>query len=247
MIPGNEKDDELATEEAQKQFEREELELSPYPRLDIPEGEKPDILSYLTSLPDVDVPPGFKTLDEDKKVKAPVIEKTEEQLKAEALAEKIRSRTKSLQVTAYALLLSENSEVPSILETLSKDEAYKDIVFYKGQKDKYYYSNSTMTPQYANIAVLVEEKDYLHTVAQMVRYHAKTYPSPTAEQYFVDPPYNYPKPHMERVRKMLKDDPAYKDIKEVTTNNGKIYLFSTEHMTEVYALSLAERAEYKEG
>ena len=237
------KDSDLPAQEAEQEAEARELALSPYPRLDIPEGESPDLFAYLKSLPDVE---GEE--DDDEAVEEPAaVEKTEEQKKMEALAEKIRSRTKDLHlVTAHAVLLSEDSEFPGTLEMLSRDEAFKDIVSIAGQKDTYYYSEATMTSQYANIVVLIEEKDYLYTVAKMVRYHAETYPAPTAERYFTDPPYNFAKPHMERVRRTLQNDPRYEDIKEITAENGKIYLYSTKHMSEIYARSLVEYAEYTE-
>ena len=223
--------------------EARDLAESPYPRLEIPQGETPDIFAYLQSLPDVDLPPGFHEENAEKDANAG---KTGERIQTEALAEKIRKRTKALEVTAYAWLLREDSEAKRLLELFSLDEAYNDIVQIAGQKDTYYYSSATMTSQYATIAVLIEEKDHLLTVAQMVRYHAKTYPSPTAERYFLDPPYNFPKPQMEQLRRMFANHQLYADIKEVTTKNGKVYLYSSEHMTERYAQALADRAEEPE-
>ena len=242
MTSDNEKNIDSPGQEIQQDDEAKDLETSPYPRLDIPEGKEPELFAYLTSLPDVDMPPGYDDLSAGEQEEEKV-EKTPEQLKKEALANKIRSRTRNSDITAYALLLSEDSDVSTTLEMLSKDEAFKDIEEIKGQKDTYYFSNSTMTPQYANIAVLVEEKDYPYTVAKMVRYHTEKYPAPTDVSYFTDHPYNYSKPQMEQVRHMLQNDPLYADIKEVTSASGKIYLYSSEHMTEVYAKSLAEYAE----
>ena len=244
----NEKiDDDLPAQEDKQDNVAEALKASPYPRLnELPEGEEPDLFVYLKSLPDAKIPPNYEGSPvEGNEEEAP--EKTEEELKIEALAEKIRSRTRESQVTSLTLLLSEDSETPKILEMLSKDEAFKDIVHLEGQKDTYYYSDLTMTSQFANIAILIEEKDYLHTVAQMVRLHTKTYPAPTAESYFTSPPYRYPKAQMEQVRLMLKDDPRYADIKEFTSKEGDIYLFSSDHMTEAYAISLTDYyAELKE-
>ena len=240
MKSGEEKKSDTSAEDALHEDEQKTLALSPYPRLDIPEGEKPDLFSYLNSLPDVNLPASL-TEQPLEGNDPPPPEKTHEQLKAEALAEMIRNRTRqSRQVTAYAMLLNDDPEIDKTLEMFALDAQFKDIVKIAGQKDIYYYSDTTMTSQFASLAVMLEEKDYLHTVAHMVRLHSKTHPAPTAEQHFIDPPYNYAKPHMQRIRRMIADDSRYADIKEFTARNGEVYLYSNEFLTEAFAFSLTD-------
>ena len=222
------------------------LKSSPYPRLDIPEGEKPELMEYLNSLPEAEVPPDFENdlADEQEEEKEEIaVEKSPEQLKAEALAQRIRENTIALQVTPRALLLGGDSETPKILEMLSTDEAFKDIAQMTGQNDTYYYSSSNMTSQYANIAVLVKEGDHFYTVASLVRYHTKEYPTPTAAVYFEHSPYDFSKEMINQVREGFKSDPKYADIKEIITENRQIYFYSSDYMTDIYATALAERAE----
>ena len=217
--------------------------MSPYARLDIPEGEKPDLFEYLAQLPDIegDIPP----LPEDEKgdPEAPPEEKSEEQQKIEALADRIREHTRASQVIAYSVLFNEDNGVAELLDKLVADEAYSDIVSIKGQKDVYYYSDNTMTRQYADIAVLVEEQNYTYTVARMVRYHSEIHPAPTCTSYFTSQPYSYPKPLMKQVRDALKSDPEYADIQEFQTSKGNVHFFSTKFMSLKYARALAELSE----
>lgn len=217
---------------------------SPYPTVEVPEGEKPDLLSYLDSLPDLGVP--LAPIPKEEKPEEPAVEKTSEQIKAEALAQRIRERTKASQVTSYSLLRGEDDGVDAVFGDLFRDNAYDDIVHTVGQKDTYYYSSKTMTANYATIAVLVEEKDIAHTVAHMVRFNCVTYPAPTPKSYFMHHPYNFTSPQLERVRDNFKRDEKYADLSDVVTKNGQLYFFSTDKMSRDYALSLAERAEYIE-
>ena len=63
----------------------------------------------------------------------------------------------------------------------------KDV--YKRQV--YYYSNANMSDNYARIAMLVEEKNLPKTIAEMVRFSCKTYPSPTPLDYFTPVSYTH--------------------------------------------------------
>ena len=239
VAPMDPKDIAEVTRQREAERQRKILEISPYARLEIPAGEKPDILAYLVGQPDVNIV--LAPLPEEEV--AQETEKTEDQKKSESLAELIRSRTRLLQITPYALLQNEDNNVAEALEMLKKDESFNDITAAKGEKDTYYYSAKTMTKQYATIAILVEEENHLRTVAHMVRYHCELYPSPTPISYFLNHPYYYSKPFMEQVMEALKNGPEYEDILEVTNANGNVYLYSTKSMSQRYAAALADRAE----
>ena len=243
IAPRNQEEDNALREK--REAERRELSaaISPYPRLDVPEGEKPELMEFLKELPEVtNLPkPTNEVVTEEI-----TPEKTEEQLKMEAIANKIRGNTRMSQITPLASLVVEEENASEILAKMAEDEAFSDIVNEKGQKDTYYYSNNRMTPQYANIAILVEEENHVYTVAKMTRYHCKLHPAPTPERYFLSHPYYYSKELMDQVREVLKNDSEYADIKEVNASNGKLYFYSTEHMTERYARGLSNEAEYQE-
>jgi len=96
------------------------------------------------------------------------------------------------------------------------------------------------------IAMLVYEKDIPHTIAHMVRFNCKTYPAPSPVEYFTRHPFSYTKPQLDHAIHMIQQNEAYKDIKVLTTWNGRPYLYSEDVMTKKYAQVLADDAETSE-
>ena len=82
----------------------------------------------------------------------------------------------------------------------------------------------SMANNYAMIAMLVLEKDLARTVAQMVRFNCKTYPSPTPLYHFMRSPYNYTKPQLEQALRVLKRGEDTQDIKTVVSFNDVLYM-----------------------
>lgn len=201
------------------------------------EPEPPNLLDYL------DIPEEEEMEHTaDSESQAPSQEKT----KAQLLADFIRARSIGAKLTGKRQLAEEEEDLAELLEALKEDESCSDIVSVKGDKDEYFYSNQHMSYNYAMIAVLVEEKDLPKTIAQMVRWNAKTYPMPTPVYYFSNSPYYYTEPQIERALHIMKQKEEYQDIGEVITGNGVKYLFSTLHMSEKYAKALAEDNEQGE-
>lgn len=199
--------------------------------------EKPDLLDYLEDIKDIDDAPNSLSEEEIE-----VEEKTEEQL----LAEFIRARSNAAHLTSKSALEKEGQDLEELLRALSEDGSCSDITSIKGDKDIYYYSDECMSDNYANIAVLVEEKDFAKTIAEMVRWNGKTYPCATPLYYFNNSPYFYTDVQIERALDRIRQQEKYSDICELTTGNNKRYLYSTIHMSEKYARALAEGVEYGE-
>ena len=215
----------------------------PDSRLDIPEGEKPDLLEYLAGLPDVEGEDAAmdSPLSNEENAKQEVSEiQAEEKLEItpELLAELIRSRAKAALITPLSLLQNEKPDVLEMLNTLSADEAYKDIICIKGDKDSYYYSNNIMSNSFANIAVLVEEKDDARTLAHSVR-ERSAYPALTYARFFMGYPFNFSAERMEQVKAVLKSNNAYEDIQTVSYANVEFF-YSTQSIKPEIASYLAE-------
>lgn len=203
--------------------------------------EKPELLDYLESLPDVadPFPPS-----EPEPEPAPAPEKTRAQL----LADYIRERTRATQLTALASLREDDEEIDALLAELQADETCKDILSVQGAKDVYYYSEDFMAHNYAKVAMLVLEKDIPRTMAEMVRFNCKAFPTPTPLYYFKRQPYFFTMPQMRHAIDQMHRDPQYADIQELTTtNNNEPYLFSEPLMSRRYAQALANSAEAREG
>ena len=98
----------------------------------------------------------------------------------------------------------------------------------------------SMANNYAMIATLVLEKDIARTVAHMVRFNCKTYPSPTPLYHFMRSPYSYTKPQLEQALRVLKAGKDTQDIQTVVAFNDVLYMYSTDIMSERYAKALSD-------
>lgn len=206
--------------------------------------EKKDFLDFLD---EVDETTELSAEDEEmleriEETKEEEVEESEEIL----LANFIRHRSLGAHLTSKKQLLEEDENIEEILDRLYEDETCKDIIKLEGEKDIYFYSNENMSDNYANIALLVEEKDLPKTISEMVRWNGETYPCATPLYYFKNSPYLYTDAQIERALDVIKEKEEYSDIKELTTGNYFRYLYSTRSMTEKYARALAEGVEYGE-
>lgn len=207
---------------------------------DVPAAEKPDLLDYLESLPEVEDP--FPP-SEPEPEPAPQPEKTLPQL----LADYIRERTRAAMITSYTFLSQDEEDIDELISQMKADESCADIFSVEGAKDVYYYSEEYMAHNYAKVAMLVTEKDIPRMMAEMVRFNCEKFPTPTPLYYFKRQPYFLTMPQMKLAIAQMKRDPKYQDIQELTTeNNGEPYLFSDKIMSRRYAQALAEGAESRE-
>lgn len=197
--------------------------------------EKPDLIEYLKTLPEVEVP--YPPFEEDEPVAAP------ERSEAEKLADEIRFRTRQEELTSAGELLALREDAQALLEQMRDLESCADISKIAGQRDTYYYSSTWMTDNYARIAMLVRDKDWPRTIAEMVRFNCKTYPSATPYEYFTRPPYLLTMPQIERALTALFRSEDYRDIVRIEASNGSPYLYSTTYFTERYAKALANLGE----
>ena len=204
------------------------------------EGKTVDLFDYMDSLPDVEDP--FPPSEPE-----PEPEPQPERKPGELLADYIRSRSTVAQLTPRKALEADEPQLEEMLEEMRSLESCADIRSVQGAKDEYFYSDEVMANNYAMIAMLVLEKNIARTVAHMVRFNCKTYPSPTPLYHFMRSPYNYTKPQLEQALRVLKADKDTQDIKTVVAFNDVLYMYSTDIMSERYAKALADGNETEEG
>lgn len=197
------------------------------------EGKTVDLFDYMDSLPEVEDP--FPPSEPE-----PEAPPEPERKPGELLAEYIRERSRAAQLTARKALEAEEPQLDEMLEEVHGLKSCADIRSVKGSKDEYFYSDEIMANNYAMIAMLVLEKDLARTVAQMVRFNCKTYPSPTPLYHFMRSPYNYTKPQLEQALRVLKRGEDTQDIKTVVSFNDVLYMYSSDIMSERYAKALAD-------
>ena len=208
-------------------------------RTDASAEEKQDMFEYMESLPDVEDPfPPFPEEEEAPEEAPPT--------PTQVLAGYITRRTETAELTPKKLLQKEIENADEMLEAMEADETCKRIAKIQGEKDVYYYDTELMTANYAMIAMLIADKDVLRTIAEMVRWNCKTYPSPTPVDYFTRHPYYLTKVQMEQALSKLPKDEKYADIKTFVSGKGVTYLFSEKVMSDRYARSLASFAEDEE-
>ena len=204
------------------------------------EGKTVDLFDYMDSLPDVEDP--FPPSEPE-----PEPEPQPERKPGELLADYIRSRSTVAQLTPRKALEAEEPQLEEMLAEIHSLESCADIKSVQGSKDEYFYSDEIMANNYAMIAMLVLEKNLARTVAHMVRFNCKTYPSTTPLYHFMRSPYNYTKTQLEQALRVLKADKDTQDIRTVESFNGVLYMYSTDIMSERYAKALADGNETEEG
>lgn len=206
--------------------------------------QKKELLEYLTSLPEAEQDDFRELSAEDEEIETADEEGDTMTADANNLAEYIRLRTKAVQLTPKAELEKEIDHLQDLLTAMEEDERCHDIVFVTGNADIYYYSDQYMSNNYAMIASLVDEKDLPNTIVKMVRFNAKTYPSPTPLSYFERSPYLAAMPQIERAIEVLGRNDDFNDIQVLTNNIGERFLYSTKFMSMKYARALAKVDEY---
>ena len=203
-------------------------------------AEKQDLFDYLQSLPDVEDP--FPPSAPE-----PEAPPEPEMTKAQLLADFIRERCLSALLTPRELIARDEPDADTLIAEMEADERCGDICRVEGQKDVYFYCGETMAHNYAKIAMLTTERDDARTVAEMVRFNCKAFPTPTPVYYFARQPFFLDRERMKAVVAGMKEQEAYRDIREVIADvNGEPYLYSIDLMSEKYARALANGAESRE-
>ena len=202
---------------------------------------KLDIFEYMQSLPEVEDP--FPPSDPEPEA-PPEPEKT----RAKLLADFIRERCLSALLTPREMIArEEEGDADALIAEMEADESCQDICRVEGQKDVYFYCGETMAHNYAKIAMLTTEKDDARTVAEMVRFNCKAFPTPTPVYYFARQPFFLDREQMKAIVAGMREQEAYQDIREVIADvNGEPYLYSIDLMSEKYARALANGADSRE-
>lgn len=134
-------------------------------------------------------------------------------------------------------------EVLTLIDELKAREDYKDICIKKGAESIYLFSENHITENYANMMIMVEEKDLLKLVTETVREESRVYPRPTNSRLFLRSPFNLKIEELLQVLELLKKNESYNDIQETRASNKALYLYSDKFLKEAHANSLAEWVE----
>ncbi len=140
-------------------------------------------------------------------------------------------------------------KVEEFLAEIGKENGhidFEDINRIEGKKDRYLYDLSIMTVQYAQLEAMLEDKDMLHTIAQITRSDSKMYPRPTQFKKLKDTPFHFTEDEILGAIARMQLEKDYEDIGVVTASNGAQATYSTLHLSKKYAQSLIEYIEVEE-
>lgn len=143
-------------------------------------------------------------------------------------------------------LLGTPEEIEAMLADLSADEVLANIKVVVGKKDTYYYDASIMSNRFAKVESMLQDKDMLVTIADVVRTDSKLYPRTTFVGNFTEYPYYFTLGEIKDVLARMKEMKDYQDIAVVRTGNGKDCVYSTLHLSFARARYLAEKYEGEE-
>ena len=73
----------------------------------------------------------------------------------------------------------------------------------------------------------------------MTRHNCVTYPAPTLLEYFTLSPFRYAQERIEEALLQMRQDPRYQDICRFESPAGRMYLYSSDKMSEKYARALS--------
>lgn len=122
-------------------------------------------------------------------------------------------------------------------ETLNR---YKDLEKLpdKGEEPRLY-SSQFMTESYTRI-LLQRETNLLLLIAEVVRESSAVYPRPVSLDLFGDSPFNLTQGELQGYLQQMAKEEGYRDIKQMTTSAGNVFLYSSLHLEPDHASMLAE-------
>lgn len=138
------------------------------------------------------------------------------------------------------------SIIVTALEALHSDPKYDDIIELVGNKNRYYYSVTAISSNFAKMLMLVEEQDYCATIAEMVRFECSTYPRPYAIEMLKYAPFFMTQVQIDVALTVLQHQQECKDILPVMASNDALYLYSSKHMSQAMAQGLCEWIEVEQ-
>jgi len=106
----------------------------------------------------------------------------------------------------------------------------------------FYYSDRFMTGAYAGILALKGQGPF-QMMAEVVREHSRIYPRPVPVALFRNTPFDLDDDRIAQGLEEMTKLAPYRDIAQITTSTGNVFLYSTDYLDRDYAAMLAEWAD----
>ena len=170
------------------------------------------------------------------------------------LAELVRKRTGERCLTRREDLAAEplsldDAGAAALIERMEGMEdagELADIRVIRGSRQSYLYSADGMSGSYARHLARIEDRDIPMLIAETVREDSRIYPRPTEEAFFLRPPFSLDGADLKRALEELGSREGFEDIRTCSASNGASYLYSSRHLADDHARSLAEWIEVEQ-
>lgn len=106
-------------------------------------------------------------------------------------------------------------------------------------RERRLFSTAHLSRTYA--AILAAKDSPVRLLAETVRANSRDYPRPVPLSLFSYPPFNLPEDALHATLDGLTHLPEYRDIAQLATSTGAVYLYSANFLEPAYAAFLAER------
>jgi hypothetical protein len=158
----------------------------------------------------------------------------------EAVAVKVRSASRAAGVVRLDDVWTGTEE--EFLQAVQTEgvSGFEDLALIQDAGRTYAYSSKRMTSQYALLAARAECDDLRCAIVANVRSDSELYPRPTPLSFFYGQPYFLSPEAVAAAVEGILADPQYADILQIAASDGTPYLYSSDHMPQAYAQSLAE-------
>ncbi len=146
------------------------------------------------------------------------------------------------ELKGQGILESEDIEQKTHLETLLKQvlQENQELRAVSGRTGiAYYHSVKSLSETYAGILVWKSENP-LWLIAEVVRKNSQLYPRPVSVDSFRELPFRLTGEEIAECLTTMGGQEEYQDIAQTVTSVGTRFLYSTEHLDQDHAFTLAE-------
>lgn len=136
--------------------------------------------------------------------------------------------------------------IEELFDHMAASDECADILSISNGEERYYYSDQSMSHNYARILLFTHEQDACKTIADTVRFECQTYPRPYKVHMLTLPPYSFDQEKIDSALRFFSQSDSYKDIRTVVASNDEPYLFSERFMSYGKAKGLCEWIEVEQ-
>ena len=132
------------------------------------------------------------------------------------------------------------------LRVALKEDTFVDITYLTHNGEDYFYSDTAMSDNYAQLQLLNRYTDICTAIAGLVRFECETYPRPLKQSMLMSEPFYYTAAEIDDALTLMKTHPDFQDIQQIFASNNAPYLFSSTLMSYGKARGLTEWLEVEQ-